>query len=310
MSLYEPPCVRVAEIFSRMPDAMRFADATSDWAEANKPGERVDCFLEGPSVDRDGNLYLVDIPYGRILRVTPAREWQLVCRYDGWPNGLKIHRDGRLFIADYRHGVQVLSPGDDAPTLLLGHRYSESFRGVNDLVFASNGDLYFTDQGQSGLHRPDGRVFRYTAHGRLECLIDNAPSPNGLVLNASERILYVAMTRDNSVWRIPLMSDGGVSKVGCFVRLSGGLSGPDGMAMDDEDRLFVAHAGNGCVWCFDRLGRPVHRIDSPCGITTTNVAFGGTDTRALFITESETGTVLRAEMDVPGRTMYSHFDPA
>ncbi len=306
MSLYPPPKVIQARVHSRVPDALRITNAGSDWAAANKSGEVVDCFLEGPSFDRDGNLYLVDIPYGRILRLTTDREWQVVCRYDGWPNGLKVHRDGRLFIADYRHGIQVLTPGDAAPQLLLGHRYSESFRGVNDLVFASNGDLYFTDQGQSGLHQPDGRVFRYTVDGRLQCLISNAPSPNGLVLNASERILYVAMTRDNSVWRVPIMIDGGVSKVGRFVQLSGGLGGPDGMAMDDQDRLFVAHAGNGCVWCFDRLGRPVYRIDAPSGLTTTNVAFGGDQRRTLFVTESETGCVLSVELDVPGRKMYSH----
>ena len=240
MSLYPTPRIVEAQIFSRVPDELRIKNAASDWAAANKPGEAVDCFLEGPSFDRDGNLYLVDIPHGRILRVSPGGEWEVVCRYDGWPNGLKIHPDGRVFIADYHHGIQVLTPGEASPRLLLGHRYSESFHGVNDLVFASNGDLYFTDQGQSGLHQPDGRVYRYTAAGRLECLIANAPSPNGLVLNASERILYVAMTRGNSVWRVPIMNDGGVSKVGCFVQLSGGLGGPDGMAMDQEDRLFVA----------------------------------------------------------------------
>ena len=181
------------------------------------------------------------------------------------------------------------------------------FHGVNDLVFASNGDLYFTDQGQSGLHRPDGRVYRWRVDGALECLIDNAPSPNGLVLNQSERILYVAMTRDNSVWRLPLMDDGGVTKVGRFVQLSGGLAGPDGLAMDEQDRLYVAHAGNGCVWCFDRLGRPIYRIDSPTGLSTTNLAFGGPDRRTVFITESHTGTVLAAQVDVPGRAMYSHL---
>ena len=46
----------------------------------------------------------------------------------------------------------------------------ERFKGVNDLIFAANGDLYFTDQGQTGLHDPTGRVFRYSASGQLQCL--------------------------------------------------------------------------------------------------------------------------------------------
>jgi gluconolactonase len=306
MSLYPPPQIVEAEVWSRLPDSLRIRGRVSSWSASNKPGEAVDSFLEGPSFDRHGNLYLVDIPYGRILRVSPDRHWSVVHEYDGWPNGLKIHRDGRLFIADYKRGILTMDPQGGEPQVLVDHRYSESFHGCNDLVFARNGDLYFTDQGQSGLHQPDGRVYRYSAAGRLECLISNAPSPNGLVLNASERILYVAMTRGNSVWRLPIMLDGGVSKVGCFVQLSGGLGGPDGMAMDVEDRLFVAHAGNACVWCFDRLGAPVYRIVTREGLSTTNVAFGGEGNRSLFITESTSGSVLRARLELPGAAMYSH----
>jgi gluconolactonase len=46
---------------------------------------------------------------------------------------------------------------------------------------ASNGDVYFTDQGQTGLHDPTGRVYRLAPDGRLDCLIDTGISPNGLV---------------------------------------------------------------------------------------------------------------------------------
>ena len=84
----------------------------------------------------------------------------------------------------------------------------ERFKAVNDLFFASNGDLYFTDQGLTGLHDPTGRVFRVRAGGQIDCLLDNIPSPNGLVLDPSETILYVAVTRANAIWRVPLMRDG------------------------------------------------------------------------------------------------------
>ena len=61
-------------------------------------------------------------------------------------------------------------------------RKGQSFQGVNDLVFVRNGDLYFTDQGMSGLHNPTGRVLRLRAHGALDLVLDLIPSPNGLVL--------------------------------------------------------------------------------------------------------------------------------
>ena len=190
-------------------------------------------------------------------------------------------------------------------TVLERYR-AERFKGVNDLVFASNGDMYFTDQGLTGLQDPSGRVFRYPVGGPLVCILDNIPSPNGLVLSKDESALYLAVTRANAVWRVPLIPDGGVSKVGVYIQMSGG-SGPDGMALDLEGGVVVAHVGFGAVWHFSPRGEPISRIESCEGLLTTNVAFGGTKNCDLYITESETGTILRARLNVPGRKMYSHM---
>jgi gluconolactonase len=307
MSLYSSPKEINATVWTRLPDEFRLPDTTPEWARANRPGQPIDSFLEGPSFDRAGHLWITDIPYGRIFRISPAGEWTLVTQYDGWPNGLKIHRDGRIFIADYKHGIMLLDPESGAVTPVVTHRYAEHFRGCNDLIFDRAGRLYFTDQGQSGMHMPNGRVYRYDLDtDRLDLLIDTGPSPNGLVLSGREDALLVGMTRGNAVWRIPLMPDGGISKAGIFIQLSGGIGGPDGLAIDTEDGLFVAHVGMGSVWGFSRLGEPLWRIRSPEGLTNTNLAFGGPDNRRLYITESQTGCILTADLMVPGRTMFSH----
>jgi gluconolactonase len=304
--MFAPPPDIATEIFARLPDTFRQKRAGNPWAAANRGGVAVDSFLEGPSFDRAGNLYVTDIPYGRIFRVSPAGEFTLVAEYEGEPNGLKIARDGRILITDYMHGIMLLDPDAGRVTPLLERRWSERFKGVNDLVFASNGDLYFTDQGQTGLHDPTGRVFRLTSAGRLELVVDTVPSPNGIVLNREEHILYVAVTRGNCVWRVPLMPDGSASKVGLFVQLTGSLGGPDGLAMDEDDNLAVAHAGLGSVWIFSRLGEPLYRVRSCTGLATTNLAYGGPDRKSLYITESETGTILLARLPVAGRAMESH----
>ena len=95
------------------------------------------------SFDRDGILYVVDVAWGRIFRVAPNGEVELFVEYDGEPNGLKIHRDGRIFVADYRHGIMVIDPKTRIVTPFLEHAALDRFKGINDLVFASNGDLYF-----------------------------------------------------------------------------------------------------------------------------------------------------------------------
>ncbi|MGE5510927.1 MAG: SMP-30/gluconolactonase/LRE family protein [Bacteroidota bacterium] len=301
MSLYPPPATVKAEVFARMPDNLRRPVRTA-WADYNKGGQIADCFLEGPSFDRDGNLWVTDIPHGRIFKVSPAGAWTQVAEYDGWPNGLKLHKDGRAFITDYKRGIMVLDPVSGRIAPLIETVRSESFKGVNDLHFASNGDLYFTDQGQTGLHDPTGRVYRYTPDGKLTCLVNTVPSPNGLVLDLHEKVLFVAVTRANAVWRLPIMPDGAVSKVGVAVQLSGGLSGPDGLALDEEGGLIVAHAGMGC-WRFDRLLRPTHFIEPGVGRFVTNVAYRG---KRLYMTESESGSILMVEMPVAGKAMYAH----
>src|SRR4029078_7005295 len=145
-------------------------------------------------------------------RIAPDREWSLVAEYDGWPNGLKVHPDGRVLVADYMHGIMQLDVQAGRMRSVLTARNSESFKGCNDLHLASNGDIYFTDQGQTGLHDPTGRGYRLSRHGHLECLIDRGILPDGLVLDPTESVLFVAMTRDNAVWRLPFMKDGNVSK--------------------------------------------------------------------------------------------------
>jgi gluconolactonase len=292
MYLDAPPKLIQAELFSAMPENFRRKGVRTDWADANKPGQTAECFIEGPAFDASGNLYIVDIPFGRIFRIAPDKIWSLVAEYDGWPNGMKIGKDGRILVADYMHGIMQLDASTGRMQKVLTSRNSESFRGCNDLHIANNGDIYFTDQGQTGLHDPTGRVYRYSASGRLDCLIDTGISPNGLVLDPAEATLYVAMTRDNGVWRMPFMRDGSVSKVGRFCSLFG-PSGPDGLTMDKAGRLFVAHASLGHVFVFATNGECIARIKSCAGPTCTNVAIK--DDR-LYITESSTGTVMVADV--------------
>ncbi len=306
-----PPQVIEARVLTRLPDAFRRKRRT-EWSDANKPGHEVDCFLEGPSFDREGNLFVTDIPFGRIFRISPRLEWTLVAEYDGWPNGMAIHRDGSIWISDYRRGILRLrvssasgtSQGLSEPEALLPHRNSESFKGVNDLTFDFEGNCYFTDQGQTGFHDPSGRVYRLRASGQLEVLVGGIPSPNGVALDASGKAIFIAVTRANQVWRGPLLADGSVSKVGAF-RTFFGTSGPDGMAVDVDNGLVVAHASLGGAFVLNARGEVTHFVKSPAGSTVTNVAYRPGTSR-LVMTESETGTILEADLPAQGLPLFSH----
>ncbi|WP_241047667.1 SMP-30/gluconolactonase/LRE family protein [Achromobacter xylosoxidans] len=291
---FTPPVVIEAGVLSRLPQALRLP-RLGPWAAANKPGHVVDSFLEGPVFDTHGRLYVTDIAHGRILCLDGGRDWHVVAQTGGWPNGLARHADGSLWIADYRLGILRCEPESGRIDTVLGHRNSESFRGVNDLAFDNAGRLYFTDQGQTGLHDPSGRVYRYDgASGRLDLLLGNAPSPNGIAVDERANLLYVAVTRANQVWRAPLLGDGSVSKMGAFQTFFGS-SGPDGLALTPQGGLLVAHASLGGAFLLDARGNVSHFLRSPEGQTVTNIAVTP-DGKSVVMTESATGCLLQASL--------------
>ena len=304
--MYPAPPVIKTEVFARIPDKFRKrGQLSAERLAAGKGNLNTDSFIEGPSFDKAGNLYITDIAFGRIFRIRPSGDVDLVAEYDGEPNGLKIHRDGRILVTDHKCGLLLVDPDSGSVTPIVQRHMTETFRGLNDLFITREGDIWFTDQGASSMLDCTGRVYRLNTAGRLERLMDRVPSPNGIVMNPAEKMLYVAVTRQNSVWKGALAPDGSLNRVGLFIQMSGG-TGPDGMAMDQAGNLVVAHAGAGIVWVFSPLGVPILRLDSCEGHMTTNVAYGGPDNRNLYITESESGCVLTARLDTPGQLMHSH----
>lgn len=303
MHLKTFPDIQTAEVWSSMPEHLRYTGRRSDWADANRGGIAIDSFLEGPVFDDHGNLYVTDIVFGRIFRIDPDGAWTQLIEYDGEPNGMKFLSATELVITDYKNGLMRFDLETREIRPLLSRRNSERFKGVNDLVFDSHGNLYFTDQGQSGLHDPSGRVYRLRPDGRLDLLMSNVPSPNGIVLSPDEKVLFVAVTRGNCIWRAPLMADGSVTKVGQFFT-SYGPSGPDGLAIDQEGNLIIANPGLGYVWLLNHRAEPIGIWCSPAGQSLTNIAFGGNDRKTLYCTESQSGSILRITMPFAGMHLH------
>lgn len=303
MLMLQNPLNRPLELFSVMPEKFRQTGVRSEWADVNQGGRLADSFLEGPVFDTHGNLYVTDIPFGRVFRIDPKGEWDLVAQWDGEPNGMKFLSDTELLVTDYKNGLMRLNIQTGQVKSFLERRNSESFKGVNDLVLDARGNVYFTDQGQTGMHDPSGRVYRLSPDGKLDLLLNNVPSPNGIVLSPDERFLFVAATRGNSVWRMPLLSDGSVSKVGQFFT-SYGPSGPDGLAMDESGRLLVANPGLAYVWVLSHWAEPEEILTGPKGASLTNMAFGGKDRKTLYCTDSSNGNILMADMSVAGCQLH------
>jgi gluconolactonase len=135
-------------------------------------------------------------------------------------------------------------------------------------------------------------------------LIGGIPSPNGIALDVSGKVLYVAVTRANQVWRGPLLADGSTTKVGAF-RTFFGASGPDGMAVDVEKPPGRRAREPGRRLRAQRARRGHAFREEPAGSTVTNVAYRP-GTPRVVMTESRTGSILEAELPRPGWPLYSH----
>jgi gluconolactonase len=290
---FQAPNIIEASIWSSVPDSFRVAQENA-WAKLNKPGQLIDSFLEGPVFDAQGNLYVTDIPYGRIFKISPDKRWELVIQYEGWPNGMVFDQTGHLWIADHQQGLLRLDPiSKMMEAVLTGTENSdEQFIGLNDLVFDGKGNLFFTDQGQTGLHDPSGKVYCLEPSGALHEIVGNVPSPNGLVFDISGRFLFVSATRSNNIWRMPIFDDYSTGKVGAFQTFFG-TSGPDGLALDAKDNLYVAHASLGGVFQLNKRGELMAYIKTPIGQTVTNLCFTP-DQKSIIMTESSSGHILIA----------------
>ena len=113
---------------------------------------------EGPSFDRHGVLHCVDWDAQIIYRVTLDGQVSPLVNTAGMPTGSKFHRNGHLFVADGDRGILDVSP-EGIIRVAASEWQGQRFRGPNDLVFASNGDLYFTDPKGSDPEHPIGNVF-------------------------------------------------------------------------------------------------------------------------------------------------------
>lgn len=289
--MFAPPENLATTVFAALPQEMQVSGRVSAWA-FGKANPAMGSFLEGLVVGPDGDFYVSDIPWGRVFRVDSAGAFHQIAEYDGEPNGMSFAPDGRLFIADHRRGIVALDVTTGAVEFVLPRLRREGFKGLNDLIFDQNGNLYFNDQGQTGMQDPTGRVYRMAPDGRVDLLIDTVPSPNGMAISPDGKVLYVAATRANQVWRMPIHADGSTSKVSIYLQMQGSATGPDGLALDPDGNLLVCQCGTDSAWLFSPWGEPLYRIRSCAGHDLTSAWFGGPDGRHLYMTESASGQIL------------------
>ena len=140
----------------------------------------------------------------------------------------------------------------------------------NDLITDNDGNIYFTDS-----VRNEGKVFFAGANGEQSILAKDLDYPNGLVISYDQKILYVAESYKNRILKIDLESPGKAKdNVGVFAELPVNASGkkednlPDGLALDYDGNVWVAHYGMQLVHKLSSQGELLCSIDTGMPLTS------------------------------------------
>jgi gluconolactonase len=278
-------------------------------------------WVEGPVWDKQGGYLLFsDIPANAVYRWKPGESATLYLKNSGYSghapfagkepgsNGLALDANGRLVLC--RHGDREIGRLEtDGRIASLVDRYDgHRINSPNDLVFKSDGSMYFTDP-PFGLPKlfddpdkaPVQGVYRVAKDGTVSLLIDNIKAPNGIAFSPDERILYVSdVDPKRAAWlAYDVKPDGTVTNGRIFFDATrwrkDPFFGPDGFKVDRHGNLFGARPGGVSVIAAD--GTLLGMIET--GQPTSNVAWGE-DGRTLFITGGS--SVYRLRVSTAGST--------
>ena len=242
-------------------------------------------FTEGPTADRDGNVYFVDQDNNRILKYDTAGALTTFMQPSGYANGMTFDRDGHLIAAaDEKNEMWSIDIATKKPTVLFGGTYEgKLLNGPNDVwVNPRSGRMYFTDPyyqrrwwTRGPKESPEAVYVFSPSDRRLVRLIDDLVQPNGIIGTPDGKTLYVADIRAQKTYAYQIEDDGRLTGKRLFCAL-----GSDGMTIDSEGHVYLTSGRQ--VHVFDRDGRELEAIDVP--EVPSNVCFGGTDKSTLFIT--------------------------
>ena len=204
----------------------------------------------------------------------------------------------------------ILHLDDDARQMAPESTESDGkpLRGPNDLTLDNkNNGVYFTDPGESSLAKPIGTVHYIDSKRITHTVATGLAFPNGVVLRPDGKELLVGESQKNRILAFPVISPGKLGEPKVLVDLpkkGDGQEGnePDGIALDTEGNLFVAHYGMRQVQVISPEGKVIRRY--PAGnLTTSNVCFAGPKMDQLYVTGGTPGALFRLDLGVKGLTI-------
>jgi gluconolactonase len=289
-------------------------------------------WVEGPIWIPAGYLLFAEITSNSIRKLTPDGTVSIFMQPSGYKgaapyggkepgsNGMTLDVKNRLTVAGHaqRDVWRLESLDAGAQVTVLADSYEgKKLNSPNDLVYKSDGSLYFTDppyglptQGDddpikelqvSGVYRipkaSDQKPGAAPARDQLQLLVKDLPRPNGIAFSPDEKYLYVDNSQPKKLWmRYRVKGDGTLTDAKVFYDATSDTrpGAPDGMKVDREGNVYST--GPGGIWIFSPEGKALGTILVP--ERTSNLNWAGPDRKTLYITASS--SIYRITLKVPG----------
>lgn len=274
-------------------------------------------FTEGPVWTPDGALLFSDPNANTIYRWSDDDGLSVFRTKSGYTgtdigeygqpgsNGLAIDAQGRLTINEHGNRRVTRLEANGALTVLADRHDGRRLNSPNDLVYRSDGTLYFTDP-PFGLpafgddprrELPFSGVYRVKDR-RVDLLASDLKGPNGIAFAPDERTLYVGNWDEQRkvVQAYDVREDGtlGPGRIFFDMTRAAGDDAIDGIEVDRRGNLYVS--GPGGLWILSPDGRHLGTIAAPEQVH--NMAWGGDDRRTLYLTAQR--GLYRIRLNVPG----------
>jgi len=289
-------------------------------------------FPEGPIAMADGSVIVVEIAAGRLSRVEPDGNVQVIAELGGAPNGAAIGPDGHCYVCnnggftwvdvdgmlfpegtpdDYDGGrIERVNLETGKHEVLFDSCNGNRLNGPNDIVFDNHGGFWFTDAGKLWPRQiARGGVYYVAADAaHIEEVFYPQEFPNGIALSPTENTLYFCETMNGRIWSYPLSGPGQLaeplvpSNPENLLHAPGGLLGFDSMCVDSHGNVCQATLFQGGISVVSPTGDLVEFIDLPDPLVT-NICFGGEDLCTAYITLSATGQLISMPWNRPGHRL-------
>jgi len=265
---------------------------------------------EGPAADSNNTLYFTS--RGTFKGIISWDEQQGFQQYaevaaEAGPGGLWIDGEDNIFLTATAER-QILKLTPDKKVTVVAEDFEgdpETSKGPNDIVVAGGGAIYFTAPNGYYGDSPPGTVYRISPDGETAVFDDQVVGPNGIVLSADEKTLYVSHNTSKDESRIvqwPIQEDGAAGPMQEVASIENCVA--DGMAVNRDGNIWLTCYSYGTAYLVSPEGQILKTI-STGQKALTNCVFGrGEKNRTLYLTSSDmdrvTGYVYRAQVETPG----------